>query len=70
MPRFDGTGPNGMGPMTGGRRGDCRARGLGRGRLGRFRDSAEEIEALEKYKEKFIDEIKRLEKDVKNGETV
>jgi hypothetical protein len=23
MPRFDGTGPNGMGPMTGGARGPC-----------------------------------------------
>jgi hypothetical protein len=23
MPRFDGTGPAGMGPMTGGRRGRC-----------------------------------------------
>ena len=23
MPRFDGTGPNGEGPMTGGGRGDC-----------------------------------------------
>ena len=23
MPRFDGTGPRGMGPMTGGRRGYC-----------------------------------------------
>ena len=23
MPRFDGTGPNGMGPLTGGGRGPC-----------------------------------------------
>lgn len=42
MPGFDGTGPKGEGPMTGGGRGDCVAdasrtrsgRGLGRG-LGR-----------------------------------
>lgn len=30
MPGFDGTGPNGMGPMTGGGRGFCGARGAGR----------------------------------------
>ena len=29
MPGFDGTGPRGMGPMTGGRRGFCSPRGMG-----------------------------------------
>jgi len=29
MPGFDGTGPNGMGPMTGGGRGFCSPRGAG-----------------------------------------
>jgi hypothetical protein len=29
MPGFDGTGPNGMGPMTGGGRGFCSPRGFG-----------------------------------------
>jgi len=29
MPGFDGTGPNGMGPMTGGGRGYCNPRGAG-----------------------------------------
>ncbi len=29
MPGFDGTGPNGMGPMTGGARGFCSPRGVG-----------------------------------------
>jgi len=29
MPGFDGTGPNGMGPMTGGGRGFCNPRGMG-----------------------------------------
>ncbi|MCK4600700.1 DUF5320 domain-containing protein [Candidatus Bipolaricaulota bacterium] len=29
MPGFDGTGPRGMGPMTGGRRGFCSPWGLG-----------------------------------------
>jgi len=31
MPGFDGTGPNGMGPMTGGGRGGCAPRGAGAG---------------------------------------
>ena len=30
MPGFDGTGPNGMGPMTGGGRGFCGSWGAGR----------------------------------------
>ena len=29
MPGFDGTGPRGMGPMTGGGRGFCSPRGIG-----------------------------------------
>jgi hypothetical protein len=29
MPGFNGTGPNGMGPMTGGGRGFCGPRGIG-----------------------------------------
>ena len=29
MPGFDGTGPRGMGPMTGGGRGFCSPRGMG-----------------------------------------
>lgn len=32
MPGFDGTGPMGMGPMTGGRRGFCSPWGMGGGR--------------------------------------
>ena len=32
MPGFDGTGPRGMGPMTGGGRGYCCLRGAGGGR--------------------------------------
>ena len=34
MPGFDGTGPGGMGPMTGGGRGFCSPRGIGAGRRG------------------------------------
>jgi hypothetical protein len=36
MPGFDGTGPNGMGPMTGGSRGYCNPRGTGAGLPYRF----------------------------------
>ena len=38
MPGFDGTGPRGMGPMTGGGRGFCSPRGIGAGyrSYGRF----------------------------------
>jgi len=32
MPGFDGTGPRGQGPMTGGGRGRCNPYGAGRGR--------------------------------------
>ena len=36
MPRFDGTGPMGQGPMTGGGRGMCQSgRGMGSGQGGR-----------------------------------
>jgi len=34
MPGFDGTGPRGMGPMTGGGRGFCSPWGIGAGRRG------------------------------------
>jgi hypothetical protein len=39
MPGFDGTGPRGMGPMTGGGRGFCSPRGIGTASrpYGRFR---------------------------------
>lgn len=45
MPGFNGTGPAGLGPMTGGGRGQCasgmRGMGLGRGRgMGYFRGRA------------------------------
>jgi len=36
MPGFDGTGPMGAGPMTGGARGFCNPGGAGYGRGGRF----------------------------------
>jgi Family of unknown function (DUF5320) len=35
MPGFDGTGPGGMGPMTGGGRGFCGTRGVRSSRRGR-----------------------------------
>ena len=36
MPGFDGTGPRGMGPMTGGRRGFCSPWGIGAAIRGRM----------------------------------
>ena len=36
MPGFDGTGPRGMGPMTGGGRGFCSPRGIGAAIRGRI----------------------------------
>jgi len=36
MPGFDGTGPMGMGPMTGGGRGFCSPRGIGATRMHGF----------------------------------
>ncbi len=36
MPGLDGTGPRGMGPMTGGGRGFCSPRGIGAALRGRF----------------------------------
>lgn len=77
MPGFDGTGPNGLGLMTGRGMGNCcKAQGcgrgvgpgLGRGRRGCFADSAESvssqerIEALKAYTEKLKAEIETLEK--------
>lgn len=63
MPGFDGTGPNGLGPMTGRGMGNCEqargcgrgqglGRGLGRGRGGfcHFADSAESVSPQERIK--------------------
>jgi len=81
MPGFDGTGPNGLGPMTGREMGNCLqaqggcGRGLGRGRgFGRGRNcwvaaeaapSQERIESLKACKKRIEAEIETLEKTAK-----
>lgn len=82
MPGFDGTGPNGLGPMSGRGMGDCRqaqggcglGRGLGRGRGGRCRFAGlaedvapqERIEILKASKKRLEAEIEALENKAKN----
>lgn len=68
MPKFDGTGPNGMGPMTGKGMGSCGGR-FGRGRrfgFCRFRavgfSKGEEKKMLEeeiKHAEEYLKELKK-----------
>ncbi|MCK4265078.1 DUF5320 domain-containing protein [Candidatus Babeliales bacterium] len=78
MPRFDGTGSDGLGPMTGGGMGACqqasncgRGRGCGRRSFCRFSNSVEiitsqeKIESLKASKERLEAEIKKLEKEQK-----
>lgn len=66
MPGFDGTGPNGRGPMTGRGMGSCgRSRGFGRRIFGRFfgnRVTKEEEKAeLEAEKKEIEKRLKDLE---------
>ncbi|HAU99389.1 MAG: hypothetical protein UX04_C0006G0014 [Microgenomates group bacterium GW2011_GWF2_45_18] len=80
MPRFDQTGPQGKGPVTGRGLGRCsnrkgmsvgfgRCRGYGRG-LGRYfgwndpQTKEEEIEDLLAYKKALLEEIEDIEKDL------
>jgi len=75
MPRFDGTGPNGLGPMTGRRMGRCsgsfegRGRGLGFGRGfrrggGRNFLESEESSGLQEKIEVLKMEKKELEAEI------
>ena len=78
MPRFDGTGPDGMGPITGrgcgecrGRRGFCGMRGRRRFRGGCFMDSSisqsvqDRTQMLENYKKELEAEIALLDGELK-----
>ncbi|MDD5099285.1 MAG: DUF5320 domain-containing protein, partial [Candidatus Colwellbacteria bacterium] len=59
MPRFDGTGPAGQGPMTGRGMGPC-GRGFGRGRgcgFGRFFSPKNELSALEAEEKALKEEL-------------
>jgi hypothetical protein len=73
MPRFDGTGPQGKGPMTGRKMGPCKSgqktygpgqrnvRGLGRFYGWRKNWSKEE---LGKYKQALLEELSDLDKEL------
>lgn len=78
MPRFDKTGPQGAGPMTGRGFGPCgrglgmgfgRGRGYGRG-LGRYfgwnnpQTKEEKVENIQAYKKALREEIEDAEKDL------
>ena len=81
MPKFDGTGPNGLGSITGRGMGNCPqknkcsrhpGRGLARGFACRFskpmRECStlkEKIEVLESYKRELEKEIDILKKELK-----
>ncbi|MCL5431833.1 MAG: DUF5320 domain-containing protein [Patescibacteria group bacterium] len=80
MPRFDKTGPQGQGPMTGRGMGPCggghgmrmgfgRCRGYGRG-LGRYfgwnapQTKEEKIEDIQAYKKSLQEEMEDVEKEL------
>ncbi len=62
MPRFDGRGPSGCGPMTGRGMGSCGyGMGYGRGYGRRFYNRKEEAEMLEEEAEELKEELKAVE---------
>ncbi len=70
MPRFDGTGPAGHGPMTGRSLGPCRGYGRGCGRgsswgYRRFITKKEEKEILEEEMNLLEEEIKAIKERIK-----
>ena len=72
MPRFDGTGPQGAGPMTGRGLGPCRGgfrRGfgcfLGRGGFGRFWSAKNEKEALAEEEKMLEEELAVIREEMK-----
>jgi len=67
MPRFDGTGPMGQGPMTGRGLGPCgqgqkRGRGFG---FRRFFTRQEETDDLKVYRDELKAELAAVEKELK-----
>ena len=81
MANFDGTGPRGMGPMTGRGMGPCspfgfgmgwRGRGMRRG-LGRFygnnawpTDKKEQLKMIQDYRKALEEELEDLKKEEEN----
>lgn len=64
MPRFNGTGPNGKGPLTGKRMGICRDAGRGRGCRWNCPFYDENSGDFEAENQKFEGEIKELKKQI------
>jgi len=74
MPRFDGTGPDGRGPLTGRGMGNCRGGGRGRGcryNCPFYNESSEDFEVQNQKVETEIEELKKeiaeLKQKLKNG---
>ena len=73
MPRFDGTGPTGKGPMSGRGMGNCRGAGQGRGCrrfCPFFAENSEEFETEETVKDEIKnlkEEVERLKQKINNG---
>lgn len=69
MPKFDGTGPNGQGPMTGRGMGPCTG-GVAYGRRGcgfgyrRFISPKNELAALENEKAMLEEELKAMREEI------
>ena len=62
MPKLNGMGPLGQGPMTGKGMGNCRAgRGLGFRR--RFRSSKNEFQALEEEEKMLQEELEAIKEE-------
>ncbi|MGM0629263.1 MAG: DUF5320 domain-containing protein [Patescibacteria group bacterium] len=79
MPKLDGTGPEGAGPLTGRGAGNCkgsvrrRFAGMGRGFRGRFRrpmlgQRQTERETLEREREILKEELQEIEDQLSNKE--
>ena len=73
MPRFDGSGPMGQGPMTGRGLGPCGGgmgygRGQGRGfGFRRFFSRKEELEDLKTYQEDLKAELEAVERELEEN---
>ena len=74
MPKLDGMGPNGMGPVTGWGRGRCGGYGMGRNYGGarifrgsyRFADDCPYRPSKEEYIDLLQNEIKEIEAEIEN----
>jgi len=70
MPRFNGTGPQGLGPQTGWGMGPCggrvgRGNGYGRGGYGRRWTRTEELSVLEDEKQMIAEELEEIKAEIK-----